>query len=442
MKKQEEKYEIFLSYRRDGGMDTATLLSQTLKNKGYRVFLDVESLRSGAFNTKLYEIIDNCTDFLVILPPNGLDRCSDEQDWVRLEIERAKQGGKNIIPIMLRGFEFPKELPESIDFIRYQNAPPIDTGAYYDAFVDKLTEFLNSEPELKKTEEKSRKKKLTAVIAAAAIAAFALMGGFLFRQPKNETAVQRIENANPVVLTVGPSDENLTAEEWKKLQQLTQAMQNGAVRVTGEYVSSYLYTLSNETDYDLEEVDFRAQFRNAGGAIIGSSSQSIKDWIQGDSREMTFSCYSGTPEKVEICATIKGNEKNLRTDYVSLAIAKEADPIVFTSLTELPVTISYHNRAGDQEYLITDLHTDISSWYFKSDYGSGYISIDGKYLSGPENTGGYVGSRILDAEGALCQTGYISIPKLKTEDSFSNLSGYVSNLPAGEYMIELTEHQF
>ena len=143
MKQQEEKYEIFLSYRRDGGMDTATLLSQTLKNKGYRVFLDVESLRSGAFNTKLYEIIDNCTDFLVILPPNGLDRCSDEQDWVRLEIERAKQGGKNIIPIMLRGFEFPKELPESIDFIRYQNAPPIDTGAYYDAFVDKLTEFLN-----------------------------------------------------------------------------------------------------------------------------------------------------------------------------------------------------------------------------------------------------------------------------------------------------------
>ena len=61
MKHQEEKYELFLSYRRDGGMDTATLLRQTLTSKGYRVFIDVESLRSGAFNKKLYEIIDNWT---------------------------------------------------------------------------------------------------------------------------------------------------------------------------------------------------------------------------------------------------------------------------------------------------------------------------------------------------------------------------------------------
>ena len=440
MKHQEEKYEIFLSYRRDGGMDTATLLRQTLTSRGYRVFIDVESLRSGAFNKKLYEIIDNCTDFLVILPPNGLDRCSDEQDWVRLEIERAKQGGKNIIPIMLRGFEFPEELPESIDFIRYQNAPPIDTGAYYDAFVDKLTEFLFSEPELKKAQEKSRKKKLATGIAAAAIAALALTGAFLFRQPKDEAAVQRIENANPVVLTVGSSDENLTAEEKEKLQQLTQAMQNGEFR-EGEYANSYLYSLSNETDYGLDEVEFRAQFRNAAGAIVGSSSQSIKDWIKGDAREMSFSCYSGDPDKVEICATIKGSEKNLRTDYVPLAVAEEADPVVFTLLTELPVTISYHKYDGDLQYLITDLHADTGSWYFNNNRGSGYISIDGKYLSGPENAGGYIDFRILDADGALYQAGSISIPKLKPEDRFSNISGYISNLPAGAYLLELAEHQ-
>ena len=69
MKQQEEKYEIFLSYRRDGGMDTATLLSQTLKNKGYRVFLDVESLRSGAFNTKLYESVWRHT---TVMPPESV----------------------------------------------------------------------------------------------------------------------------------------------------------------------------------------------------------------------------------------------------------------------------------------------------------------------------------------------------------------------------------
>ena len=46
-------YDIFISYRRDGGEYTAKILRDHLQDAGYRTFFDVESLRSGNFNTKL-----------------------------------------------------------------------------------------------------------------------------------------------------------------------------------------------------------------------------------------------------------------------------------------------------------------------------------------------------------------------------------------------------
>lgn len=82
-----EAYDVFISYRRDGGEHAAKRIQEALLARGYRVFLDMESLRSGPFNTMLLDVIDSCTDFLLILPPSGLDRCEAEQDWVRLEVE-------------------------------------------------------------------------------------------------------------------------------------------------------------------------------------------------------------------------------------------------------------------------------------------------------------------------------------------------------------------
>ena len=146
MKKPEKKYDVFISYRRDGGAETAKHLRDALTERGYRVFLDVESLRNGPFNKALYEVIENTKDFVLILPANGLDRCLSEDDWVRLEIEHAKACGKNIVPVMLKGFSFPKELPESIDFIRFQSAPPTLEINYFDAYVSKLQTFLSARP--------------------------------------------------------------------------------------------------------------------------------------------------------------------------------------------------------------------------------------------------------------------------------------------------------
>ena len=165
-----KKYDIFISYRRDGGSETAKMIRDTLVEKGYRVFLDIESLRSGQFNTELYNVIDNSKDILVVLPENGLDRCVDENDWVRLEIEHAKEKNKNIIPIFLKNFSFPDELPESLEFIRTQNGISANTD-YYDAFIGHLVEFLQSKHLIPKS-----KRWILAVVSIVLVFAIAFGG--------------------------------------------------------------------------------------------------------------------------------------------------------------------------------------------------------------------------------------------------------------------------
>ncbi len=139
-------YDIFISYRRDGGEYTAKILRDHLQEAGYRAFFDVESLRSGDFNTKLYSVIDECTDFLLILSPGALDRCKNADDWVRREVEYALEKGKNVIPIMLRSFSFPDELPESLEPLRYRNGLEANSQ-FFDAFLQQLKgKFLLTKP--------------------------------------------------------------------------------------------------------------------------------------------------------------------------------------------------------------------------------------------------------------------------------------------------------
>lgn len=136
------KRQIFISYRREGGESLAALLYERFTRMGYRVFYDVESLRSGDFNEKLLDVIAECEDMLLVLPPNGLDRCiGNPQDWVRREIAHAVKLQKNIIPVMMRNFVFPENLPEDISAIERMNGVSANME-YFDAVVHKISEQL------------------------------------------------------------------------------------------------------------------------------------------------------------------------------------------------------------------------------------------------------------------------------------------------------------
>ena len=139
-------HRIFLSYRRDGGDITAKLISEALKNRGYSTFYDYDALKGGVFDDQIREEIVNCTDMVLVLPKDALVRCENPEDWVRQEIALALKHGKNIIPVMLKGFEFPETLPDDINEVRYYNGVRFYME-FFDAVIDSIEKKLRSKPD-------------------------------------------------------------------------------------------------------------------------------------------------------------------------------------------------------------------------------------------------------------------------------------------------------
>lgn len=93
-------YDIFVSYRREGGEDKARILNQHLSTVGYNVFFDHEAAISGEFESVILAAVEVAPIFILLLTPGCLDRCVSEKDWVRREIERALELKKKIIPVI------------------------------------------------------------------------------------------------------------------------------------------------------------------------------------------------------------------------------------------------------------------------------------------------------------------------------------------------------
>lgn len=134
---------VFISYRREGGYALARLIYECLHKVGIHAFLDLEELRAGPFNEKLYSAIEDCDNFLLILPVGALDRCVNENDWLRLEVEHAIKNKKNIIPVMVKGFEFTDNLPPSMQVLPFFNGVQV-SREYFDASMKKLISMLKN----------------------------------------------------------------------------------------------------------------------------------------------------------------------------------------------------------------------------------------------------------------------------------------------------------
>ena len=80
---------------------------------------------------------------IVVLPQKGLDRCRNKEDWVRKEIAHAIKSKKNIIPVMMRNFEFPIELPEDIEELKNFNGISANME-YFDAAFTKLLSMIKA----------------------------------------------------------------------------------------------------------------------------------------------------------------------------------------------------------------------------------------------------------------------------------------------------------
>jgi hypothetical protein len=139
---------IFISYRRTDE-SWALAIFQDLTQHGYDVFIDYDGIASGNFETVILENIRARAHFLVLLTPSALGRCRDPEDWMRREIEAALDNRRNIVPLMVAGFDFDTPviaglLAGKLAGLKKYNGLEIPKARYFSTEMERLrTRFLN-----------------------------------------------------------------------------------------------------------------------------------------------------------------------------------------------------------------------------------------------------------------------------------------------------------
>jgi tetratricopeptide (TPR) repeat protein len=139
---------VFISYRRTN-LPWALAIYQNLKNEGYDVFFDYLSIPSGDFENIIIENIRGRAHFVVILTPSAVERCNESGDWLRREIETAIDEKRNIVPLMLEGFDFgspviTKVLTGKLERLKRYNGLRIHSEYFFEGMHRLRNQYLNA----------------------------------------------------------------------------------------------------------------------------------------------------------------------------------------------------------------------------------------------------------------------------------------------------------
>ena len=138
---------VFISYRRTN-VPWALAIFQNLTQHGFDVFFDYSGIASGDFEGVILGNITARAHFLVLLTPSALERSGEPGDWLRREIETALDSKRNIVPLMLEGFDFgsPKiasQLTGKLAALKRYNALSIPPDYFLEAMGRLRDRFLN-----------------------------------------------------------------------------------------------------------------------------------------------------------------------------------------------------------------------------------------------------------------------------------------------------------
>ena len=239
------KYDVFISYRREGGYDTAKHLNDLLVRDGYKVSFDIDTLRSGDFDTQLYARIDQCKDFILIVDQHAFDRTLNQNinpkhDWLRCELAYALKSKKNVIPIFLSGISgFPKGLPLDIIEITKKNGPNYNRY-HFNAFYDDLKKRF-----LHKNNRKKRPIYITGAIMSVLILSVI---AYLFIPSKTITYYIEEDNNYPIKI-LSEYDKEEDIEEYEDMWPANNDI-FFACSSTLDYQNQLLMVID-----DLEEID-------------------------------------------------------------------------------------------------------------------------------------------------------------------------------------------
>lgn len=99
------KYDLFISYSRKDFDEVSALLETISKEvPGLSVWFDINGIESGDdFEDKIISAIDDSSYLMFALSDNSL-----ESEWTKAEVMYAKNTGKKVIPVLLKGAKLKK----------------------------------------------------------------------------------------------------------------------------------------------------------------------------------------------------------------------------------------------------------------------------------------------------------------------------------------------
>ncbi|MCL2100955.1 MAG: TIR domain-containing protein [Fibromonadales bacterium] len=218
-----KKYDIFISYRRKGGLHDARILDEKLRNDGYSVSFDIDTLGRGKFTDTLRTRLKDCKDFLIIFEPTYHERFFDEdgnvkseealnEDWCYLELKNALLLNKNIIPIIPRGYVFPKNLPKEIKEVAEMNAIEMTAQEFKPIYEHTIKAYLISKPRFTHRHRKS----ILAVLSLIIVSIIAYLG-FLYLEKSKQADLEAKQAEEERIRAALEADSIKKAEEIRRV---------------------------------------------------------------------------------------------------------------------------------------------------------------------------------------------------------------------------------
>lgn len=275
------KYDIFISYRRDGGAQYARTLQLMLEKRGYKVFLDYDELVDGEFSPKIVSAIQNSTVYILILSKGSLTRCVNEGDWVRREIETAIQENKKIVPVNPDGsFDgIPDELPENLKkAIGGTQHSEINFGQTLNATVDMMVKNRVR----KYVKPRSRVTWIFIILALVIVIIMSVVFTLQHRQSSKLNALKESITFNGESIQW---DNNITIEQLQAIDEILKSLRE----IEGGEFKQGALPLADGSYHDNVEPEFETPAVDAktGDFYIGQFEITIGQWnaIMGDNRE-------------------------------------------------------------------------------------------------------------------------------------------------------------
>ena len=322
---------------------TANLVAQRLKNAGFRVFIDTDEMHSGKFDKQLYSRIEKCKDFVLILCPEALDRCHDENDWVRNEILHAIKCKKNIIPLLFQGFEWPDKMPEGMqDLNMYQSLVVDDTPQQYNWAIDQLgTRYL-------KSKKKKKGNKALYFVTTVAVIALAVIAFLLYNKIANSSTGKTGPEKTAVndTTTIVEQDGTGTNVHGKVAEKVSTAETGNQVTatkaVTGESTGNPAPAVAKETT------------KSPAPAVAKETTESPTQAVAKETTESQAPAVTKETTKSPVPAVAKETTES-PTQPVAKETTKSPAPAVAKETTEKPAQAvageSTETNTVDEKYL-------------------------------------------------------------------------------------------